>query len=103
MSEENYHQKDEADDASTSESKSRAFEDMEAILALRASRPFQHYFLRRLKEKIRAQEEKILDERTPESDIGKERAILATLKSIARMTEEDAAGCKSILNLQEEV
>ena len=81
--------------------KQRAASDLEFIFQLENSKAFQSYFLRRLRDKIAAREARILDEMTPDSEIGKERAVLSALRDIERMIIEDGIGCRSILGVRQ--
>ena len=84
------------------ESIARAQVDLEFIQQLKTSRAFQVYFMRRLREKISAVQEKILDGNTPDAEISKHRAALAALKDVERTMDEDAVGCRSILSLSKD-
>ena len=90
------------EEAQDAQSNALAVSDLSYIAQLKNSFAFQRYYQRRLGEKIKAVEEKILDGNTPDSEIGKFRAVLSALKEIERMPDEDAAGCRSILGVSED-
>lgn len=99
----NEHPQDpEIDSPEEAMAKRRAVIDLEHINQLQSGRAFRDYFMRRLGDKITEREGKILDELTPESEVGKHRAVLAALRDISRMVDEDAVGCRSILGLAAE-
>lgn len=95
----NHPQDPEIDSPEQAMAKRRAVIDLEYINQLQSSKAFRDYFMRRLGDKIAEREGKILDELTPETEVGKHRAVLAALRDINRMVEEDAVGCRSILGL----
>lgn len=84
------------------QSRYRAAKDLQDIILLKASKPFNDYFLRRLRDRIKTKEERILDDRTTIDDVAVEKAVLREMKSLLRMIEEDEAGCRSILNMSKE-
>jgi hypothetical protein len=83
----------------TPDEKSRAQRDLEAIDRLQRNSDFTGYFLRRLSERIAAQESFILGQSFLEADFPKAKAALAELYSVRGLMEADAAGCRSLLGL----
>jgi len=77
--------------------KGRAAADLEAIYFLKKSPAFKNYFMRRLDEKMKAREAKILDPATSPEDTAKEKTILNAMREDLRFMEEDEVGCRSLL------
>lgn len=75
----------------------RAASDLADIRALRKSRPFAAYFLRRLAEKMREREVKILDPATSPEETAREKTILNAMREDLRFMDEDEAGCRNLL------
>ncbi|MBE2180062.1 MAG: hypothetical protein IAE97_06285 [Chthoniobacterales bacterium] len=81
-----------------SESRHKAAEDLEHILALKKFRPFADYHQRRLGEKIAALEVTILEnEDLPAEELIILRRIRKALVELADMPAVDEASCQKIL------
>lgn len=80
------------------ESEARAASDLEDIIRLRQFPPFQ-YFLRRIAEKKRDQERKVLDPSTPNDALVGEKNLLRVWDEVETLLANDEAGCRNILGL----
>lgn len=80
------------------ENKKLAQQDREDISRLRDFEPFNRYFKRRLTEKVKAQEEIVLHDRslTPDA-LDRERKILHALEDVAGMLDADDAASVRII------
>jgi hypothetical protein len=80
------------------ESRAKAFEDADAIIALRKSSPFQSYFLRRLREKRDALSVQILeDDRIAPEEREKAREKRKAFNEVLAMMDEDMAACRKLV------
>ncbi len=80
------------------ESEAKAREDLEDIVRLRSFPPFG-YFLRRISEKKRDQERKVLDPSTPNDALIGEKNLLRVWDEIENLLSNDEAGCRNILGI----
>jgi hypothetical protein len=87
-------------DAADIESRQKAASDLELIYQLTTSKPWKEYYQRRIAEKVRELESRILYGELPDDQILKERAILLVLKDIQHMTDLDATGARSVLGIE---
>lgn len=78
--------------------KEKAQLDLNNIEDLRACPQFEGYYLRRLLEKIKAREARVLDLTTSPEDTAIEKKIIAALREDAlNLTARDEASCRSVL------
>ncbi len=87
-------------DAADIESRQKAASDLENIYQLKNSKPWREYYQRRMAEKIKEQEQKILYGELNDDQIPRELAILRVLHDIDQMIELDSAGCRSVLGIE---
>jgi len=81
------------------ESRSKAYEDAAAIVALRKFSPFQSYFLRRVREKRDALCVQILeDDRITAAERETLRHTRKALNEILGMLDADEASCRKLVN-----
>jgi len=80
------------------ESEFKAQSDLENILRLKSFPPFS-YFLRRIAEKKRDQELKILDQSTPDDQLIHEKRLLKVWEEVENLLANDEAGCRNILSI----
>jgi len=84
------------------ESEFRATADLAHISQLNNSFAFTKYFLRRVRDKILATEAGILSGNLHQEEFAPMIARLVALREIERITEDDAAGARSVLGLSKE-
>ena len=78
---------------------SLANKDLNHIRILQESEAYKKYYLRRLHQKKATIAEKIFDANTKNEDVPALRAVHAAYTDLEQMLDEDAIGCRNILNL----
>lgn len=78
-----------------------AKKDLEYIDQLTHSEAFQQYFMRRLTAKIKEQAIIMDDASSSDAQTLEAKKVKKILESIAKMPQEDAIGCRSILGISD--
>jgi len=81
------------------ESEAKAQSDLEDIMRLKSFPPFA-YFKRRISEKKRDQEAKVLNQSTPDDTLVYEKRLLLVWNEVETLLSNDEAGCRNILGIE---